>query len=328
MGNCLKRFLPALLCLWRPLHAAESEFGQRLKAAAELEKRANFAGAERVLLALLRDGSGLEPDDARRGVVLHRLGSVYQWEGKYLDSEASYREAIQIWKSRGSEEIGLVGLVQSSRGLAAQYIEAGQYAKAGRLGLDALAARWKAKPESVELAGIIGTMGSLAFVQGRYGEAETYFRRALALWAKLAPKDLETAQILTDLGLLDYRAGRYADARRNYEEAVALEEALLGPNHPEELRLLMNLGAVAFKTEGPAEAIPFYQRAVAMGESTLGAYHPVLGTVLVSYAYVLRWAKRKAEAKVCRRRGEAILKAAAVREGMNYTIDAEDLRRQ
>jgi len=321
MRKCLK-LLPALFCL---LHAAEPEFDERLRAAVELEKLGDYRCAERALLALLKDNAGLGPDDPRRGVVVHRLGSVYHWQGKYLESEASYREAIRVWRSRGSDEIALA---QSTRSLAALYLETGHTARAGRLGLDEIATRLEAtQPQSTALAGIEGTLGTLALVQGQWGQAETYYRRAVALWEKLAPNDEERPELLTNLGLLYYRAGRYAEAQQTYEQALALDEKLLGTGHPEEARVLVNLGAVAFKTQGPAEAIPFYQRAIAIGERSLGAEHPVVGRVLVEYAFVLRQAKRKAEAKRCQRRGEEILMAAAQHDGRNYTIDVAELRR-
>ena len=128
---------------------------------------------------------------------------------------------------------------------------------------------------------------------------------------------------MINIGLLYYRAARYDDAMRYFERGLLFTHALLSPGHPDEVKLLASMGAVQFKAHGAADAIPFYKKALELGESALGPEHPIVGEVLLSYAVVLRQAKQRAAAKICQRRAETILKAAA----RNRTIDVGDLLR-
>ncbi len=71
--------------------------------------------------------------------------------------------------------------------------------------------------------------------------------------------------------------GGYAGARGYYERALAINEKVLGDEHPDTARSLNNLGAL-LDTEGDyAGARGYFERALAIDEKVLGEEHPDLG---------------------------------------------------
>ena len=60
--------------------------------------------------------------------------------------------------------------------------------------------------------------------------------------------------------------GNFAEARSLFEEALAIDEKVLGPEHPETATKLLNLAALLQATGNCAEARPLLQRALAIDE--------------------------------------------------------------
>jgi tetratricopeptide (TPR) repeat protein len=306
---------------------ATQDYAARMRAAGELERQGDYDGAEKVLVAALKEAESFGRDSVCKGIALNNLGSIYHSQGRYQEAEERYVAAMELWKTIG----GAVDrhLVHSLLNLTALYVETGQHIKANRLGLDAVAVQLEAsRPGCSDFAGVLSAMGAIAFAQARYHEAELHFQRALALWEKLTPNSLEAMQTLNSMGAVYKKAGRLADALRCYERALRVAETMpMGSMHPERVKLLANLGVAHFLVHGPAEAEPFFKDALAIGESTLGPKHPVVGQVLLNYSVALKQTKRKAEAKVCERRGMAILEAASRTDARRYTVDIGDLRK-
>jgi tetratricopeptide (TPR) repeat protein len=325
----MKAYVAAVPCLILaavyPAMTSQGDSAEKVHAARVSEERGDFADAERILLIALNDAASFGPDDPRKGLILYRLGSVYHSQGRYLNAETCYRNAIQVWKRVPGTDA--LPLTQSMRNLAALYLETGQYSKAEHLGLESLLTTVETtRPDSSLLAGLTGTLGALASAKGEYREAETHYRRALALWEKLAPNSRERLQILVDLGILYYEQARYTEARTCYERALVVAENVAPRDRLTEVILLANMGTLELKTHRSAEATVFYKKALALGESALGPEHPAVGEVLLSYSVVLRLAKQKAQAKASQRRAEAILKASN-RDVRAYTVSVPDLVR-
>jgi tetratricopeptide (TPR) repeat protein len=299
------------------------EYFARLQAASVLEDRGDCDGAEEQLNVALK-AAIVDADHVRQGTVLHRLASVHYSQGRYLEAELRYNQAIALWKRVPGRD--LVPLVESSRSLAALYLETGQYAKAQRLGLPLLAAKLEEiRPDSTVSAGLSATLGALAFAEGRYKDAEDRYQHAVAIWDRLHSNSVEAVRTLNNLGLLYYESTRYVEALQSYERGRQLAEKLLPSTHPELVRLLANIGSAHFQMHGPAKAEPFYKSALAVAESALGPEHPVTGGVLLNYAAILQKLKRPTESKDCARRAEAILHAAADRDMRRFSIDVRDL---
>lgn len=315
--------------LWLVLAAAAGaapaadDFMERLLAAGQLHRQGEYAGAENILLAALKDADNFPPDDPRRAIVLNNLGSVYQYMNRYSQAERCYRRAVEI-------EEKLPWTVddkpfRSILNLAALYIEAGQYEKAERLGLRTLAEQLRPRRDNLDFARLLLLLGDLEKLGGEYGKAQEYYEGALVTSENSAEGGSQTVDTLNNLCVLYSQSGRNADALSRCERALRISE---GMDHLEPFMqplLLANVGTLRFLVNGPADAEPFYVKALAVAESRLGQAHPILGRILLSYADLLDRTNRKPEAKRCRRRAGAILDAAPAADLRKYTVGLSDL---
>ena len=79
----------------------------------------------------------------------------------------------------------------------------------------------------------------------------------------------EVQELNNRIGTL-YRQGHYADAIPLAERALAINEKVLGPEHPNTANSLNNLAALYQTTGAYDKAEPLYQRALAIREKVLG----------------------------------------------------------
>jgi tetratricopeptide (TPR) repeat protein len=97
----------------------------------------------------------------------------------------------------------------------------------------------------------------------------------------------------SNLASLELIAGNYGEAETMFRRALAMQDALLGPEHPELFSTLSNLADCYRRQHRYAEAEPLFRRALEIGRvgSNLD-----LTSCLWSYALLLRKTKHKAEA--------------------------------
>jgi tetratricopeptide (TPR) repeat protein len=181
---CL-RISVAAICLLRNaadrlVSAEPDDFAARLCAADEMWEAGEKGGAEKLLLAALREAPNVRKDDFRRATVLSKLAYAYHSRRRYTAAEGCYRRAIGIWKDRGDWN---GELVRSIGNLAALYAEIGQYAKADRLELRSLVARASEfRLDDADTAWLLATLGVLEYRRARYAEAERDQNAALRCW--------------------------------------------------------------------------------------------------------------------------------------------------
>jgi tetratricopeptide (TPR) repeat protein len=316
--------------LWVALPAGAAAFGSdddliaRLQAAEERVQKGEYAGAERILVGVLRGMKGARQDDDRKAVVLNNLGAVYHHLDEHSKAEWCYRQAIEIHgRILGADAPATVGVIVN---LALVYINSGQPAMAERLGLKELLERRTSISQNESLlARILDTVGRLEKLHGRFKQAERYHLESLALWEKLAPASVQTMEVLNNLGALYVKTGRKVEALPCFDRALAIAEATLGREHPSLITLLANAGAVHYFIDGPERAEPFYQRAVSIAERALGPGHSLAGEVMLGYSFVLQSTGRTARAKEYRRRARTIRDAASAGAARRDTVDLSEL---
>jgi tetratricopeptide (TPR) repeat protein len=141
---------------------------------------------------------------------------------------------------------------------------------------------------------------------------ERLVSHALAARGWIEREDLlvpAAAQLLNQAGYYLYVRARYAEAEPLYRRALAIDEAVLGCDHPETTQALNNL-AVLLRTQGHlhGEAEYLARRALAIREAALGPDHPDTAISLINLALWFQARGRYAEAEpLCRR-------ALAIRE--------------
>jgi tetratricopeptide (TPR) repeat protein len=232
------------------------------------------------------------------------------------------KRAIGIWRKMRTED-DLV-LVRTVNNLATVYVDAGQYAKAERIGFRSIVERLTStRPNDEQVALLLITLGALDRAQGRYPEAERCLLHALAVAERLNPQSVQTMAVLNNMGRLYSVSGRSMEAHSYLERALRIGEKTLGSEHPALVTLLAYLGAL----HEPAEAAGFYKRAITIAENTVGPNHPGIAQILKEYAKALRQMNRKTEAQACERRSRAILETASREAIRAYTVDVSDLHK-
>jgi tetratricopeptide (TPR) repeat protein/predicted Ser/Thr protein kinase len=132
------------------------------------------------------------------------------------------------------------------------------------------------------LAGdLMGNLGSIALLQGRYKEAWDYFERARAQQsATLGPEDPKQAKVSYGLGLAALRQGDYTRAIQMLSEALQQTEAAKGRQHPEMGSRHVML-ATAYRKSGDAtRALSHAEAALEVRKATLGPDHPAVADAL------------------------------------------------
>ena len=78
-------------------------------------------------------------------------------------------------------------------------------------------------------------------------------------------------------------SGDYIAARPYYERALAINEKVLGAEHPDTASSLNNLGFLLQAQGEYAAARPYYERALAIYRRALGDTHPDTITIILNY---------------------------------------------
>ena len=152
--------------------------------------------------------------------------------------------------------------------------------------------------------------GEAAYQQGNYAEAERQFVAALKEAERFDREDPRLATSLNNLAAVYKAQGRDAEAEPLYKHALAIDEKILGPDHPSFARDLNNL-AELYRIQGRyAKSEPLIKRSLAILEVAFGSDHPDLAFVLNNLALLYLAQSRYAEAEPLFKRALAIMEKA------------------
>lgn len=135
----------------------------------------------------------------------------------------------------------------------------------------------------------------------------------------------EAARLLGQIGLYLNARAEYMQAKSMHERALAIDEAVLGPNHPHVAIRLNNLGGVLESQGDLAGAKALYERALAIGEAAFGSNHPQVATFANNLGLVLRSQGDLGTAKALFERALAIDVAVFGPEHADVAIDLSNL---
>jgi tetratricopeptide (TPR) repeat protein len=103
----------------------------------------------------------------------------------------------------------------------------------------------------------VTTVGLQAFEQGDYDEAARQFEVALAIAGTFAPDDPRVARSLMNLAIVYDIQGQDTKAERFYQRALALQEKVLGPEHPQLADVLEGYVALQRKMHPVRSLLPW-----------------------------------------------------------------------
>eukprot|EP00752_Nemacystus_decipiens_P013900 g12339.t1 len=116
----------------------------------------------------------------------------------------------------------------------------------------------------------------------------------------------EVARSYASVGFLFYMQGKYTQAEQLYEKSQAIQEKVLGPEHPTVATMLNNQAELLRSQGRYAEAEPLYERSQAIREKSLGPEHPDVAQSLNNRAVLLEMEGKFEEAELLYQRSLAI----------------------
>ena len=168
--------------------------------------------------------------------------------------------------------------------------------------------------------------GKLADEMGDYPAAAAFEEAALSIaTSEFGGDALETATALNNLAITYQRLARYAEAEPLYRRVIAIDEKVLGEEHPDVSLAYSNFASLLEDQGKYAEAEPLIRRAIEIDEKALGRDHP---NVAVSYnvlAVLLEHQGKYAEAEPLIRRAIEIHEKALGKDHPYVAISYNNL---
>ena len=174
------------LTLWpATVTPQETQWDNLNSAAVDAYQQADYAKAEKLLLAALKVAKKFGAQDPRLATSLNNLAALYDTQGKYAEAEPLFRRSLAIWEmALGPEH---PDVAQSLNNLAELYRAQGKYAQAEPLYQRALAIWEKTLgPEHPQVATVLENYAALLHKLNRDAEADKIEARAQAIRAKRA----------------------------------------------------------------------------------------------------------------------------------------------
>ncbi len=222
------------------------------------------------------------------------LGDVQQTLGEHASAESSYYQAL--W----SAEAGHQDRIAAQAWTRIAYVVGcaqERVAESPRLVQHAEAALRRLGEDPIERAALDSAVGSMAFAQGRYRDAQTRFESSLALLQRaLGPDAIEVSEVLHRLALVGEPLGEWAEALSFERRALVILEKRFGPEHPATVDSRRRLAQHLFYNEYFEEGLLLAQQALAAYERSRPPDEEHIATALLGVAEILLEMQRGAEA--------------------------------
>src|SRR5262245_2052502 len=217
---------------------------------------------------------------------LNRRGELYRSQGRYMEAEALFKQALAIAEKAGGLTHPDVSIALSS--LAQLYGDQGRYGEAQALYQRALAIREQALGRyDPSVSDILIALADLYRRQGRYAEAEPLYRRALAIHElAFGPAHPSSRSSRDNLALLLCAQGRLAEAEPLFKRSLASQGSL-------DVALCLHHLADLHSAQGRyAAAKPLYTRARTVLDNVLDRLLPSQGSSAASAGELFHAAQR------------------------------------
>jgi tetratricopeptide (TPR) repeat protein len=247
------------------------------------DARGNYEGALVIRRELAKANPAVHLVDL--GDTLYALGHLSDEEGLWVDAQARYKEAVEIFVKSVNLSNTPDRIFHSSKSIADIAFRGGDRARTEGRMADAreqyeaalIILRELAKTNSMGhlqgLAFALRRLGGLARTEGRMDDARAHDEEALAIFRELTKIDPAryrewVAIQLVRLGDLARTESRMADARAHYEEALAIRRELTKVNpseYQDELQLsLQKMGGLARAEGRMDDARGYYEEELAI----------------------------------------------------------------
>jgi serine/threonine-protein kinase len=223
-----------------------------------------------------------EGDLMLRGDVLVRLGEAMGRAGDLAGALPMLQEALAIAERTGDDVARGDAIVM----LLSTYEDLGKLREATALATFAAAAEQRMTGDPARASRLENLLGSIAYDDGRYADAERAYRRFVALEEqRYGPRAPAVAGALHNLGMAVHAGGHRDEAIAIEERSLAMFEATVGPDHPDTAMPLTELGALEYERDHADRAAELFSRAIAIRERALGPEHVYLTEPLMQLGH-------------------------------------------
>jgi serine/threonine protein kinase/tetratricopeptide (TPR) repeat protein len=228
-----------------------------------------------------------------RAELGNHLGWLQQQMGEVDEGIRELERAFDAAESSRSDRLRVELLTRlifalANHGKAEQAERWGQVAQAvlARIGGDPLLA-----------VDLLGNMGTVQMIQGRYAQGKELIEKARALQQDVAsPEDPKRARVTYSLGLAAMRMGEHERAIQLLTEALDQTAAAKGRTHPEMGNRYAMLSNTLREHGDAAQALVHAKAALEVRKTSLGDGHPLVADALDGIGMCLLDLKRHDEA--------------------------------
>jgi tetratricopeptide (TPR) repeat protein len=288
------------LCLGATLSGESPTFTAVADSAERLQQEGKLPEAENVLLAAVGEKARFRPSE--KAFLYDLLGSVYQDQRRYIQSERAYRRSIAEWE----RSQGQAGLGRTLHNLASLLWETGKLREAERTLRRSYDLRLKSADRQDPLvATTLVNLALLHFKLQRWAEAQDEFELALQVMDGLRPAPNEIPVASHYLAIIYRRAGREREAAALFQKALSILEPRLAEGQLT-LDQLAGLALTYYHTGQHEKAETLFKKSVAAAEKHFGPDHAMTARFLSPYVVFLSQTNRKAEARELETRAKRI----------------------
>ena len=222
------------------------------------------------------------------------------------ESEAFIAELVKVASTAGNDRrVADAWLLRENTA-----VKTSDYDEATRLEPWVDAAILRAGELPIHRAKLLTARATVHLRQGKYPEAESDYRKALALLQGDNASISRVALIHLNLGIVAFSQGKHASAIEELSQSLALQEELVGANHPDIARVLLNTCSAYQASAHYEEAEAACSRSLRIREQALGPTHPDLASPLTVLAHLARLKNDVPSARARYERALAIREAA------------------
>ncbi len=241
-----------------------------LATASALERGGKFAEGSAITEKVLDEAQQMDyPPIEAEAFFLH--GAFLMAQGKAKDAEANLLKAARLAALAKNDRLvsrAMTNLIYVIGYQQTRFADALQTAELVEVSVI------RAGNDPVLEAGQLKNLSIILVHQGQYQRAEEVLRKSTSLLEGQGEENLLKLAHQEDLlGIALFRQGRWQDALRYHQHALAVQERILGAEHPSVAASLDNMANVLEAQERYQEALKLYQRSLLIQERVYGVTH-------------------------------------------------------
>ena len=209
-------------------------------------------------------------DSAQVGLVLFRIGFLYQIKGENEKAVSNFQRSVKLVGPLPDNNDNLTTKANLYWGLGVSYTSLLKLDKANEAFQESLKLKTKLLgPEDPGLVKLLLTIADLDDRQNRPLDAIPRLERALAISErKFGPESVETARVLASLGNIKGYAGQFDAALACLKRSLQISEKILPPTDSNIAAALHNLGSLYAGRGDYQQALPYLERGVELRQKS------------------------------------------------------------